>query len=108
MGMFDSFYAELECPRCHEVQEFEFQVKLFEKMLNNWHIGDKVPTSIGLHDYLRSAEISSVTFCRSPPCRLQAKAIGINTSLGMMARGEIILKNRKFLAVENFREEDLG
>ena len=42
MGLFDSFHAEVKCPTCKKNVEVEFQTKALLRLLEHFHVGDRV------------------------------------------------------------------
>jgi len=42
MGLFDSLHAEVKCPTCKKKVEVEFQTKALLRLLEHFHVGDRV------------------------------------------------------------------
>lgn len=61
MGMFDSIYLDVKCPRCGADGLKEFQTKDMECELNTYHAGDKVAD-----DKYRYLDCRAM--CVSPEC----------------------------------------
>ncbi len=42
MGMFDTFWGEYKCPACGNIVKFEEQTKDYERILEDFYLGDYV------------------------------------------------------------------
>jgi hypothetical protein len=69
MGMFDSFYAVVECPNCHEKAELEFQTKTLGCMMRKFRPDDKVKLT---ELVLKEAEINNA-IASCPKCEHHIK-----------------------------------
>lgn len=61
MGMFDSIYMDIKCPRCGKTSNMECQTKDLDCSLNRYQVGDTVPT-----DQYRYLHVN--ISCKSPEC----------------------------------------
>ena len=52
MGMFDTIYGKVRCPRCGKLLEFEHQTKHYDCLLNNWSFGDYISKGNDRGSYL--------------------------------------------------------
>lgn len=66
MGMFDSIYINIKCPRCGEEREMECQTKDLDCTLEVWRKGDHVT-----HEPYE--ELYTITNCTSTKCRTEAE-----------------------------------
>lgn len=60
MGMFDTFWGEYKCPVCENIVRFEEQTKDYERILEDFYLGDYVDR--GNRNYFYEFESYSIVF----------------------------------------------
>ena len=86
MGMYDSFYIDIECPYCHCITKIECQTKELFLELRRWEKGDSINTT--QYNYL-----DCIADCRSLECKAwENKEIGYVSGFGRSFEVRIKLK----------------
>jgi hypothetical protein len=98
MGTYDSFFAKAKCPRCGKVEDFEFQSKDFGCQSNDYNIGDEV--FIEGFPIAGTHRRSGISDCWSKECQ------SLSEKGYCFFWADIIIKDGKFVGIENVRTEE--
>jgi len=89
MGLFDSLHAEVKCLACKKKVEVEFQTKALLRLLEHFHVGDRVEFE---QVTVKDGEITD--------------ALGSCPSCKTFLTAKIIIKDNCFVGVTEIRKAD--
>lgn len=94
MGLFDSFYAIVNCPFCKKIKEFEFQTKELSCGMNEYKLENIINQRWLV---LKEAKIiGALASCECHPKKFEQNYF----------YADIIIKNGKFNSIEKIRKTE--
>jgi len=89
MGLYDSVYLDVECPRCHQVTRRECQTKDLDNTLASYEVGQLV--SVNHHTI---TQLNCIASCHSKTCEeLTNKRSGYISGFGYLFDVQIVVND---------------
>ena len=86
MGVFDSFYIKIKCPKCGEVSLMECQTKDLSCLMMEYEVGDYVDDK---YNY-----VDCITSCESEKCiEREKEKLGYESGIGYLFQVRVYLKD---------------